>query len=180
MEKVHRARGQVVHPADHLNRSLLLEIGQDGAAPSDVIEPEDDVRSGDRVDTIAVPAVLAAFNWQKGSDRYLRVQKFVQALFNNWEKFRQPPRHPKWRDVNLAATVPGWTRLSTAQEMLDRLAQADAQAHAQTATNAQVNSSDFASFLAANGGSTLTPQQREALFRQFVEWQRHRQAQPAR
>src|SRR5262249_52966690 len=43
------------------------------------------VTEGDRVDTIAVPAVLAAFNWQKGSDRYVKVQRFVQALFNNWD-----------------------------------------------------------------------------------------------
>jgi hypothetical protein len=131
------------------------------------------VTEGDRVDTIAVPAVLAVFNWQKGSDRYVRVQRFVQALFANWDKFRQPPRHPKWRDVNLAATVPGWTRFSVASEMLEQLGPP---AHAEeTATN-----NDFASFLAANGGANLNAQQRDALFRQFVQWQHQRQAQPAR
>jgi len=135
------------------------------------------VGEGERVDTIAVPAVLAAFNWPKGSDRYQRVQRFVQALFANWDKFRQPPRHPKWRDVNLAATVPGWTRLSAATEMLDQLA---AQTEPSAATTAQASSSAFASFLAENGGTNLTPQQREALFRQFEQWQRQRQAQPAR
>ncbi len=134
------------------------------------------VTEGDRVDTIAVPAVLAVFNWPKGTDRYLRVRKFVEALFANWEKFRQPPRHPKWRDVNLAATVPGWNRWSVAQEMLDQQAQAEATGTAQ----ASANSNDFASFLAANGGANLNAQQRETLFRQFVEWQRQRQAQPAR
>ena len=135
------------------------------------------VTEGDRVDTIAVPAVLAVFNWQKGTDRYMRVQRFVQALFNNWDKFRQPPRHPKWRDVNLAATVPGWTRFSVASEMLDQLA---AKAAAQTAAHAQANSADFASFLAANGGASLNAQQRDALFRQFVDWQRQHQAPPGR
>jgi TRAP transporter TAXI family solute receptor len=125
------------------------------------------VGEGERVDTIAVPAVLAAFNWPKGSDRYQRVQRFVQALFANLDKFRQPPRHPKWRDVNLAATVPGWTRLGAASEMLEQLA-------------AQASSSEFASFLAANGGANLNAQQRDALFRQFEQWQRQRQAQPAR
>jgi TRAP-type uncharacterized transport system substrate-binding protein len=134
------------------------------------------ITEGDRVDTIAVPAVLAVFNWQKGSDRYLRVQRFVQALFANWDKLRQPPRHPKWRDVNLAATVPGWTRFSVAAEMLEQLGPAtQAAAPADEAT-----SGDFASFLAANGGANLNAQQRDALFRQFVQWQRQRQAQPAR
>lgn len=134
------------------------------------------VTEGDHVDTIAVPAVLAVFNWQKGTDRYARVQRFVQSMFTNWEKFRQPPRHPKWRDVNLAATVPGWTRFSVATEMLEQLA---AQTQAASAEQ-RAASGDFASFLAANGGSNLNAQQRDTLFRQFVEWQRQHQAQPVR
>jgi TRAP transporter TAXI family solute receptor len=134
------------------------------------------VTEGDHVDTIAVPAVLAVFNWQKGTDRYARVQRFVQAMFTNWEKFRQPPRHPKWRDVNLAATVPGWTRFSVATEMLEQMGPAtQAAAPADEPTN-----NDFAHFLAANGGANLNAQQRDALFRQFVQWQRQHQAQPAR
>ena len=141
------------------------------------------VSEGDHVDTIAVPAVLAVFNWAKGTDRYSRVHKFVEALFANWDKFRHPPRHPKWRDVNLAATVPGWTRWGGATEMLDKLAQSEAQAEAQAQASARAEASttgsDFASFLAANGGANLNAQQRDALFRQFVEWQRQRQAQPA-
>ena len=136
------------------------------------------VTEGDRVDTIAVPAVLAVFNWQKGTDRYARVQRFVQAMFANWDKFRQPPRHPKWRDVNLAATVPGWTRFSVASEMLEQLGPTT-QAAA-PADEAAATSTDFASFLAANGGANLNAQQRDALFRQFVQWQRQRQAQPTR
>ncbi len=135
------------------------------------------VAEGERVDTISVPAVLAAFNWQKGSDRYAKVQRFVQALFTNWDKFRHPPRHPKWRDVNLAATVPGWTRFSVATEMLDQLS---AQAEAAAVANAHASGNDFASFLAANGGANLSAQQRDALFRQFVDWQRQHQAQPSR
>jgi hypothetical protein len=65
--------------------------------------------------------VLAVFNWRKGSDRYRRVERFTEAFFSKWDKFREPPRHPKWRDVNLAATVPGWTRWSVAEDMLRRL-----------------------------------------------------------
>ena len=75
----------------------------------------------DSIDTIAVPAVLAVYNWPKKTDRYRKVERFVQYLFNNWSKFQHPPFHPKWRDINLAATVPGWTRFSVAQDMLDRI-----------------------------------------------------------
>jgi TRAP transporter TAXI family solute receptor len=76
------------------------------------------------VDTIAVPAVLAVFNWRKGTDRYRRVERFVERLFTKWDKFLEPPRHPKWRDVNLAATVPGWTRWSVADQITRRLSEA--------------------------------------------------------
>jgi hypothetical protein len=42
------------------------------------------------------------------------------------------------------------------------------------ATNAAASAQDFAAFLAANGGATMNVQQRDELFRQFVEWQQHR------
>src|SRR6202022_684005 len=72
------------------------------------------------VDTIAVPAVLAVVNWSRRTDRYRRVERFVESLFTKWDKFREAPRHPKWRDVNLAASVPGWTRWGGADQMLIR------------------------------------------------------------
>lgn len=125
------------------------------------------VPEGTTVDTIAVPAVLAVFNWQKGQDRYRKVARFTESMFNNWEKFRQPPRHPKWRDVNLAATVPGWTRWSVAEEMLKKL-------KPQGAPDPQVAaSSEFAAFLRTTGvtNANLTQEQREKLFREFLQWQ---------
>jgi hypothetical protein len=83
------------------------------------------VPEGQKIDTIAVPAVLAVFNWPKDSDRYRRVRRFTEALFTKWDKFQEPHRHPKWRDVNLAATVPGWTRWGAAEDMLRRMEQKD-------------------------------------------------------
>jgi hypothetical protein len=68
-----------------------------------------------------VPAVLAVFNWPRGSDRYRRIERFVERLFTNWDQFLVAPRHPKWRDVNLGATVPGWTRHIVAERILERL-----------------------------------------------------------
>ena len=123
------------------------------------------VPEGTSVDTIAVPAVLAVFNWPKGHDRYRRVARMVESMFTNWEKFRQPPRHPKWRDVNLAATVPGWTRWSVAEEMLKKMQLGGA--------DPQVASGDFATFLRSSGAvnANLTPEQRDKLFREYMQWQ---------
>jgi TRAP-type uncharacterized transport system substrate-binding protein len=123
------------------------------------------VPEGQTVDTLAVPAVLAVFNWPKGSDRFRRVQKFTESLFTKWDKFREPPRHPKWRDVNLAASVPGWTRWSVADEMLRKIRPQD--------VDPQVASSEFSAFLKSTGSAgtaNLTQEQREALFREFVQW----------
>jgi hypothetical protein len=121
------------------------------------------VPEGQPVDTLAVPAVLAVFNWQKRTDRYCRVERFVERLFTNWDKFREPPRHPKWRDVNLAATVPGWSRWSVAEEMLRRIRPKE--------PDAQV-ASDFSTFLknSGSGAASITQEPRDALFRQFLEW----------
>ncbi|MCC6775695.1 MAG: C4-dicarboxylate ABC transporter [Hyphomicrobiales bacterium] len=132
------------------------------------------VPQGQSVDTLAVPAVLAVFNWAKGNDRHRRVERFVEALFSKWERFREPPRHPKWRDVNLAATVPGWTRWSVAEEMLKRM-------RPKEAADAQVASGDFSSFLRSRGpaAAAMSQDEREALFREFLQW-RDKQRAPQR
>jgi TRAP-type uncharacterized transport system substrate-binding protein len=131
------------------------------------------VPDGQTVDTIAVPSVLAVFNWPRNTDRYRRVQRFVEALYTKWDKFLEPPRHPKWKDVNLAATVPGWTRWSVAEDMLRKMRQ-DTVAEAPTAGG------EFTAFLRTKAAATDTPEQREALFREFLQWQQQRQQQRAR
>jgi len=124
-------------------------------------------------DTIAVPAVLAVYNWTKGNDRYRRVERFTESFFTKWDKFRQPPRHPKWRDVNLAATVPGWTRWSFSEEMLRRL-------RVQDVAQPQVAGMEFSTFLKSkdSGLANLTPQQREEIFLEFLQWQKQRNGGP--
>ena len=73
---------------------------------------------GTTVPTIAVGDVMAVFGWQLHSERYNKVARFVTAFFSKFDQFQQPPRHPKWREVNLTAQVPGWTRFQAAQDWL--------------------------------------------------------------
>jgi TRAP-type uncharacterized transport system substrate-binding protein len=78
------------------------------------------IAANETIDTVAVGAVLIAYNWPKTNiDRYQRVQRFVEAFFPKLAEFQKPPRHPKWREVNLAANLPGWTRVEAAQAWLD-------------------------------------------------------------
>jgi len=122
------------------------------------------VAEGQKVDTIAVPAVLAVFNWPRGSDRYRRIERFVEQLFTKWDQFLVAPRHPKWRDVNLGATVPGWTRYIIAEQMLGRF-------HGPSVSAQEEISRDFQAFLNRIGTSVPQSQaDREALFREFLQW----------
>lgn len=122
------------------------------------------VDPGKPVDTLAVGSLLAVFNWPENSDRYNRVRRFVNAFFSRFDEFLQPGRHPKWKEVNLAADVPGWERVKPAQDWLNR-------ARTQ-GTSAQAKG--FEEFISSRG-LTVTAEQREALFREFLAWQSERQ-----
>lgn len=76
------------------------------------------IPKGQRVETLAIPAVLAVYNWPRDSDRFRRVERFIQYYFDRFETLKQPSYHPKWKEINLAANVPGWKRYSVAEEKL--------------------------------------------------------------
>jgi hypothetical protein len=109
--------------------------------------------------------VLAVYNWPKLSDRYRRIERLTERLFANWSKFQNPPFHPKWRDINLAATVPGWTRFVAAEETLQKHQSKD------VARDGEL-SRDFQAFLTRSGARAAPQSQadREALFREFLQW----------
>jgi TRAP transporter TAXI family solute receptor len=72
----------------------------------------------EQVDTIAVPAVLAAYNWPPATDRARKLALFVDAFFTKFPTFQNPPFHPKWKEVSLSAPLPGWQRAPAAQQWL--------------------------------------------------------------
>ena len=75
------------------------------------------IKQGERVPTIAVPTALVAFNWPANTNRYQRVARFVDILFSRIDKLQGPGFDPKWKSINLAATVPGLGRFAAAQAM---------------------------------------------------------------
>ena len=124
------------------------------------------IPKGELVDTIAVPAVLAAFNWAPNTERYRRLARFVDAFFGKIGELQQPPFHPKWREVSLDASLPGWVRFRPAQEWLDR--------NGNTTAASDIHEK-FEQFLTQNQARLLGPirsEDREALFHQFLEWQK--------
>jgi uncharacterized protein len=131
---------------------------------------------GENVPTIATSTVLAVYAWPPESRQYQEISQFIDAFFSNLDKFREPPRHPKWQDVNLAADVPGWKRFPAAQAWLDAR-----RSTTEATTTASISPADaklkvafdkFLSDLAKSEGGlrVSSPEQREVLYAQFLHW----------
>jgi TRAP-type uncharacterized transport system substrate-binding protein len=73
-----------------------------------------------KISTIQVPTILAAYNWQADSMRYERVAKFVDVFFSNVEKLKAPGFDPKWKNIDITARTPGLQRFRAVQAWLDR------------------------------------------------------------
>src|SRR5712671_1721382 len=76
------------------------------------------IADSEQVDTIAVPAVLAAYNWTPNTERYRKLALFVDAFFTKFPTFQNPPFHPKWKEVSLSAPLQDWQRLPIADQWL--------------------------------------------------------------
>jgi hypothetical protein len=122
----------------------------------DLVEP------GHRVDTVAVGTVLIAYNWAKDSDQYKKIRKFVGAFFPQLARLQTAPHHPKWREVNLAATLPGWTRFSAAETWLAQQKDSESQ-------SAGSEREKFDQFVRARGGASGA-EDHERLFQEFLQW----------
>jgi len=136
------------------------------------------IAAGESVETIAVGAALIAFNWPKDTDRYKRINKFVEAFFAKIPEFQKAPRHPKWREINLAATIPGWKRFDGAEEWLARAREQAAAAAQKDAAERTAERTQLNEFLATRPNaraSAVSAEDREALFQEFLKWKQAHQ-----
>ena len=122
------------------------------------------IPQGQSISTISVQALLAVYNWDRSTERYRRCVRFVEYLFDRFDKLRDKPFEPGWKQVNLAGTIPGWSRFPPAQEILDKMAvrpQVDPVLARSQAARAAPND----------------PNEQERLFRQFIEWTKRQNRQ---
>ena len=128
------------------------------------------VKNDAPVDTVAVGVAMIAANLTPNTERYRNVANFVDALFTQFPRLQEPPRHPKWTEVNLAAELPGWKRFGPADTWLKRNVVAAAP---------QLDEKElheiFARFLdertRLTGGKAMSAQEKDKLFDQFRQWQ---------
>jgi len=110
------------------------------------------IPAGESVPTLCMQAVLAVYNFPRSSDRFRRVERFIEYYFERFDRLKQPSFQPKWKEINLAANVPGWTRYWVAAEKLAAMSKT-----------------------AASGGGRPRTEQ-EARFQEFLTWREKQQS----
>jgi TRAP transporter TAXI family solute receptor len=130
-----------------------------GADYPNLIEP------GGEVPTVATGLVLLAVTSAEGSGAAERVARFVETVFPRFVELQGEGRHPKWREVNLAASLPGFKRNAAAASWLlgeqDHPNKGPAIARADASQGPQLIQSP-----------SMSKEQKETLFERFIEWQR--------
>jgi TRAP-type uncharacterized transport system substrate-binding protein len=114
------------------------------------------IPAGQTVDALCMSAVLAVYNFPKGTDRARRLERFIQYYFERFDRLLQPSFHPKWKDINLAAKVPGWNRYWLAADKLAAMQKADV-APAQ---------------IAPTGATIKRDPTDQELYQQFLTWRK--------
>ncbi len=128
------------------------------------------IPEGQRIETIAVPALLAVYDWPRDTDRYQRVSRLVDYIYDRFPRLQsEPGYHPKWKDVNLAASVPGWKRFQPMQDKIDQIAKARPPVQARPKIDHALARAQAARAAPDN------PQEQERLFQQFIEWTKQKQ-----
>jgi uncharacterized protein len=128
------------------------------------LEPKDYpnlIRAGGEVATIATGMVLLAAKSKTDAGSQQRVDRFVAAVFPRFAELQAQGRHPKWREVNLAASLPGFKRTRAAEAWLAARPAEPARPMAASASQAP-----------ALPEGLMSKEQQEALFTRFIEWQR--------
>ena len=115
------------------------------------------------ISTVAVGNVLAVYNWPAGTERYRKVTRFVRAFFERLHDLQAPPHHPKWRDIDVAASVPGWTRFAAAKQWITK---------AELGIHDSSRDARLLEGVTQREAAALKPQERNALFAEFVDYQK--------
>ncbi len=133
------------------------------------------------VPSVSAGTVLAVYNWPKGSERHRRVSSFINAFFESLGAFYEPGRYAKWREVNIAADVPGWRRFGAAETELARLQREGGNSAVSISEAQRAEFEAFRAFLAnfqnVEDSEGLTPEQERDLYLRFVEWRRSQSSQ---
>jgi len=111
--------------------------------------------------------VLIGYNWPKNTDRYRRVQRFVDAFFPRSKNSASRRTIQNGARSILPSLLKNWKRFDPAEEWLA------------SARNPDVASlqSDFRQFTSSQGGAqrgVVSPANSDELFQEFLKWKQSR------
>jgi TRAP-type uncharacterized transport system substrate-binding protein len=136
------------------------------------------VAEGRPVQTVAVPTVLAAYDWPKDNDRHRRMVRFIDALFERLPVLQSTAgNHPKWKEMNLSGTVPGWKRYPPMQQKIEAAQAAQAAAsQSDGARPARIGDAAAEAEMARQVSRKMSsdPKEQERIFKDFMEWSKTR------
>jgi len=131
------------------------------------------IPAGQRVDTVAVPTVLAAYDWPQDNDRHRRMVRFIDALFERLPVLQQTAgNHAKWKELSLAGQVPGWKRYPPMQKRLEAAQAGLTPRSPGGGGSGAVSQTDAARELVR--GMSNDPKEQERMFQEFLEWAKTR------
>jgi TRAP-type uncharacterized transport system substrate-binding protein len=124
------------------------------------------------IETLAVGSILMVYNWSRGTDRYRKVARFVEKLLDHTNTNTTPTHYPKWPEVDISASVPGWTRFAPAEQWIK------AHSNEQTNHHALLSVPENGSAALKLHSGAQPPSNRadlNDLFTDFVEYQKQQQ-----
>ena len=147
------------------------------------------IPNGTSISTVSVGSVMAVYNWTaaRSPGRYRKIVRFIDAFIEQHLELKKPPRHPKWLDMNIAATVPGWNRFPPTQSRIEKLKRSfkkrsdeAAKSNREVAGRVELNSFGpekkalFFKFLRDQNvdSAMLATKDQQQLFLKFFEWQK--------
>ncbi|MGI9505669.1 MAG: TAXI family TRAP transporter solute-binding subunit [Geminicoccaceae bacterium] len=116
------------------------------------------------VNTLAVPLVLATYNWPTDHERYQPIANFVDSFLASLSDLQDEQRHAKWQDVDPAFDFLDWQRHPVVDVYLEQRRTAAEEGgrggpldRAESGSNGEVVNLPFDRDRAANGERSATP-----------------------
>jgi len=132
------------------------------------------IPNGTSVPTIANHALLVSYAWPEGSEKYRRIERFVNEFFSKIEKFKDnSARHPKWAEFNVWTDIPGWTRFKAAANWL--AAQETVSASNEPANVKEIVGKVLENYQIATGRKGISNTEREFIVREVAKQIRGKQ-----
>jgi TRAP-type uncharacterized transport system substrate-binding protein len=133
------------------------------------------VPPGQKLETVSLNAIVAAYSWPQGSERYQRVSRFAQTFLSKFGDLQKQGRDSIWQSIDPVGVAQGWQRFPAAQQWIDANI-----THATAAANPDPSVAEFQTFLKENPNRTGVPNADAAakLFEEFINWRKAKAKTP--